>query len=142
MLFSTFWSSEFWSTQKTFPTFWFRCSDQLKRPFRRSEIFGLSTFWSSTFRPPPNSTYVRLARIWVLVKLSFYEEISTQTDYSNKLFQIKLKLKIFLKTLSYLLSRNLTRIWNSKRNEHFQMGIDFTRFVKHKYTLHIIGLGF
>ena len=42
-----------------------------------------------------NSTYVRLARIWVLVKLSFYEEISTQTDYSNKLFQIKLKLKIF-----------------------------------------------
>ena len=53
MLFSTFWSSEFWSTQKTFLTFWFRRSDQLKRPFWRSEIFGLSTFWSSTFRPPP-----------------------------------------------------------------------------------------
>jgi hypothetical protein len=46
--------STFWSTQKTFLTFWFRRSDQLKRPFRRSEIFGLSTFWSSTFRPPPD----------------------------------------------------------------------------------------
>ena len=53
MLFLTFWSSEFWSTQKTFSTFWFRCSYQLKRPFRRSEISGLSTFWNLIWRSDP-----------------------------------------------------------------------------------------
>ena len=72
--------STFWSTQKTFSTFWFRRSDQLKRPFRRSEIFGLSTFWSSTFRPPPKfltiqvSTKVRLYTCYILYYLNLPEE--------------------------------------------------------------------
>jgi hypothetical protein len=64
--------STFWSTQKTFSTFWFRRSDQLKRPFRRSEIFGLSTFWSSTFRPPPlKSIYSKVDVLYLSFHLLF-----------------------------------------------------------------------
>ena len=74
--------STFWSTQKTFSTFWFRRSDQLKRPFRRSEIFGLSTFWSSTFRPPANYNQIfqrnnnnlsKHRRVKLIIRRPFFE---------------------------------------------------------------------
>jgi hypothetical protein len=101
--------STFWSTKKTISTFW-----QLKRPFRRSEIFGLSTFWSSTFRPPLKLRSLHCRRL-IFENSAKYKEHSLCTYVSGSNYDRKQHFKQILKkmNLMFWLNTNLCRIVNS-----------------------------
>jgi hypothetical protein len=83
--------STFWSTKKPFLTFWFRSSEKLKRQFRSSDQLLISTFWNSTFRPPPillwkflNGTALVPREIDYIIKMITIIEHNILTDCLSK----------------------------------------------------------
>ena len=97
---------------KTFSTFWFRRSDQLKRPFRRSEIFGLSTCWSSTFRPPPIITNSLCRLTTHTLSLSLSLSLFLSLSLTHSLCRLNTHyFSLYLFHFSHLFFTSCLRVW-------------------------------